>query len=160
MYNIYDLFELGISIFFIFICFILIIIWPITQFILGIIFQHKLVCVNDTSIKLENWLIVNSLITILIEIFIIALWFTGKDSAGLKTLDKIISLFISLLLVCVCVGSYIFWFECRFFESEGATIYLWFCLLLTYFSIGLFLVSKRFYINKKTTKPPLLDILT
>ena len=156
--TIYDL-DLIISIFFIFICFILVFIWPVTQFILGIVFQHKLVCNNKTSIPVENWLIVNSMVTISIEICIILIFMTGKDSFMIKVLDRIISLLISLLLIWVIIGSYVFWLECQFFESEGATIYLWFCLLLTYFSIGLFLVIKRFIINQKITKPPLLDIL-
>lgn len=156
--TIYD-FDLIISIFFIFICFILVFVWPVTQFILGILFQHKLVCNNNTSIPVENWLIINSIVTISIEIFIILIFMTGKDSVIIKLLDRIITVLITFLFIWVIIGSYVFWLECQFFESEGATIYLWFCLLLTYFSIGLFLVSKRFIINKKITRPPLLDIL-
>ena len=99
------------------------------------------------------------MVTISIEICIFLIFMTGKDSFMIKVLDRIISLLISFLLIWVIIGSYVFWLECQFFESEGATIYLWFCLLLTYFSIGLFLVIKRFIINQKITKPPLLDIL-
>ena len=132
-------------------------VWPTSEIVIGFYYKDNLICLNNQPlIGLDNWLIVKGTFSIFtLALLLSCSILSGKDSLISCCSKQITFCFNTFTLIWTIFGSYIYWGQCVHLIPESINVYLWFSLILSYFSImNVYNYDKSKNIRKKA----LLDI--